>query len=298
MPATLRADQGGTRSVLGWLSLPSGTTTDDTVNHIIVAAEFPVGGGTVPVWATDHSPQLYGYSIAGWSTAANRWLPAPPNLIGPDGQHYVYLHADGTIRLAATDLSEAIVSNPNKLTPLAYTSTGVVLTSSEIASNGLWMLDPGTHAITVITPQSGSLNWTEVSNGVAWGTDSPGVLGYPPATNVMEAALQPASRPISAYTAPSGDSVSLIATDRQGGVLAVVTGSSPGLIYIAPGKPPAAATAPPGVALGRLGPRHYADAHGIWFVGQTGIFLFAPASGLQSVAPGVTTDVIPAGDCV
>jgi len=47
-----------------------------------------------------------------------------------------------------------------------------------------------------------------------------------------------------------------------------------------------------------IGPRHHADAHGIWFSGRTGIFLFTPPSTLQLIAAGTTTDVAPGGDCI
>ncbi|HAC47568.1 MAG TPA: hypothetical protein DCF65_16090 [Chloroflexi bacterium] len=56
-------------------------------------------------------------------------------------------------------------------------------------------------------------------------------------------------------------------------------------------------TAPAGVALATVGPRHHADAHGIWFIGRTGIFLFNATSGFQKIAAGVTTDIAPGGDC-
>jgi hypothetical protein len=297
MPATLRVDQGGTRSILGWLTLPSGATTDDPINHIIVAGDYPTGNGvTQPIWATDHSPQLFGTSLGTYSAAIGRWLPAPPELVSPDGQHYAYLHPDGTLRLAAADQSEAIVPNPQKLTPLAFT-TGVVLTSSDVASNGLWLLDPTSHGITAITPQAGNDDWRAVSNSTVWGTDSPGVLGYPAPTKVLRTALPSGGTPSTAYTAPGGDSIALIAADRQAGLLVALTGSAPGLAYIAAGGAVTSVSAPAGVDVTKLGPRHYADAHGTWFIGYTGVFLFSAASGLQSIAPAVTTDIVPGGDC-
>jgi hypothetical protein len=299
MPASLRVDQGGMREVLGWLSLPSGTTTDDPVNHIIVAGNFPTaGGGSVPIWATDHSPQLYGYGLATYSTAVGRWLPAPPELVSADGLHYAYLHADGTIRLADANGGEAIVPNPNKLTPLAYTASGVVLTGSDVASNGLWLLDPSTHAISSVTPAAGNDDWREVSGGVAWGVDSPGVLGYPAPTKVLKVDLPGGGAPSTAYTVPSGDSIGLIAADSQGGLVIALGGSSPGLVYMSAGGPTSSVPLPAGVSAVSLGPRHHTDAHGVWFIGQTGIFLFTPGSALQKIAPGTATDIVPAGDCV
>jgi hypothetical protein len=301
MPASLR-DVGGNKEILGWLSLPSGATTDDPTVHVIEA-------GTLdgqPIWATDHSPQLYGYGVASWSTVTNGWVPVPPELLAPDGLHYAYLHPDGKIHLGnASSGAEAIVQNPNKLTPLAYTSAGVVLTSSDIPSSGLWLLDPATQTIVPITPRAGSDNWLEVANGVGFGTDSPGVLGYSPTKKVMSAAIVPNSNIISpsstsqvVYTAPSGDAIALIAADVQGGLLVVNQGTTPGLVYLSPAGSPAPFQGLPGVNLAQLGPRHHADAHGIWFLGQTGIFLFSTTAGLQQIASGVKTDIVPGGDCV
>jgi len=52
MPASLRVDQGGNREVLGFLSLPAGTTADDTSDAIVKVADFPVSSGvTVPCGA-------------------------------------------------------------------------------------------------------------------------------------------------------------------------------------------------------------------------------------------------------
>ncbi len=302
MPAILRVDQGGNRLVLGWLNLPEGTTTDDPDNHIVVASNYPVGAGvTVPIWATDHSPQLFGKGFATYSTSLGRWLPAPPQLVSADGQHYAYLHPDGTIRLADASGAEAIVANPNRLTPFAYTPQGVILTVSEPAANGLRLLDPTSKTITLLVDRLGTYDWGEVSNGVAWGVDSPGGLGYPPATNVIESAIPPNSRPVTAYTAPSGDSITSIASDRQGGVLVVVAGSEPALKYIPPSypnQPPVSVGIPSGLNVAVLGPRHHADAHGIWFVSGAGVYLFTLAAGLKLIAPGVTTDAVPGGDCV
>src|SRR3984893_14601204 len=299
LPANLRVDQGGNREVLGYLALPSGTTTDDPTDAIVKVADFPVGGtGTVPVWGTVTSPQLFGESIGTFSPAAQRWLPAAPELVSPDGLHYAYLHANGTIRLAAPDGSEIPVANPNNLVPLAYTSSGVVLVESGPAANGLWLLDPATQSVSVITPAAGTDDWLEVSGTIAFGLDSPGTLGAPLATAVLVANLVAGTTPKTVYTAAAGDSIAAIAADRQGGVLVVLTGASPGLVYVDSNAGPKPVAVLAGVAPATIGPRHHADAHGIWFIGGDGIFLFNPAAGLQKIAAAVTADIVPGGDCV
>jgi hypothetical protein len=211
MHAEVGVDQGGYRSLLGTITLPAGTITVDPIHHII-GASAPNG----VIWATDTSPQLYGNGGT-YSTQLGGWLPVPPELVAPDGLHYAYGHVDGTIRLGNSGGQEGIIANPLKLTPLAFTSSGVVLTGSDVASNGLWMLDTTTHAITPITPAAGTDDWREVVNGVAWGVDSPGVLGYPAPTKLLTVSVQPARR--RSRTAPAGDSIALIAVDRQGGVM-------------------------------------------------------------------------------
>jgi hypothetical protein len=310
MPASLRADQGGNREVLGYLALPSGATTDDPSDAIVKVADFPVGGGgTVPVWGTVTPPQLFGTGLGTYSQIAARWLPAPPQLVSPDGRHYAYMHANGSLRLAAADGTETAVANPTNLTPLAYTSLGVVLVQNGPASNGLWLLDPTTKSVTTVTPPSLTDDWREVSDSppspgssggtFAYGLDSPGVLGTTLPTTLLIANLAPGGtlKTKRVYNAPAGDTIALIAADMQEGLLIVVTGSSPGLIYFDPATGPKPVPAPAGVVPATIGPRHHSDAHGIWFLGRTGIFLFNTATGLQKIAPGTATDVAPGGDC-
>src|SRR5216683_1231773 len=241
MPVNLRVDQGGNREVLGYLALPSGVTTDDPTDSIVKVADFPVsGGGTVPLWGTVTSPQLFGVGLGTFSPIAN-----PINLI-----------------------------------PLAYTGAGVVLVQNQPASSGLWLLDPTTHAITVITQPTGSDDWREVTSApataaasggtLAYGVNSPGGLGAPPPTTVLRANLQAGGllKTTTVYTADAGTTIALIAADRQGGLLVALTGQSPGLVYLDRNTGSRSVTAPAGIALATVGPRHHADAHGIWFIGR------------------------------
>ena len=295
MHAEVGVDQGGYRGLLGTIALPAGTITVDPNHHIIGSA----GPNGSVIWATDTSPQLYGNGGASFSKTLNGWMPVSTELVAPDGLHYAYEHVDGTLRLGDSTGQEAIVANPNKLQPSAYTAAGVVLVKVvDIPSSGLWLLDPSSHAITAITPPAGNDDWLEVANGVAWGLDSPGVLGYPAPTKLLRAAVQPGAAKQVAFTAPSGDSIVLIAVDTQGGVMIDLKGSSPGVMYMPAGGTASPAPLRSGVALDRLGPRHHADAHGIWFLGQTGIFLFTPSAGLQDLGPALQVDVVPGGDCV
>jgi hypothetical protein len=310
MPVNLRVDQGGNREVLGYLALPSGVTTDDPTDSIVKVADFPVsGGGTVPIWGTVTSPQLFGVGLGTFSPIAGKWLPAPPQLVSPDLLHYTYLHPNGSLRLTAANGSEIPIANPINLTPLAYSGAGVVLVQNQPAASGLWLLDPTTQGITVITQPTGTDDWREVTTApatatasggaVAYGVNSPGVLGASPPTSVLRANLQAGGllKTATAYTAAAGTTIALIAADRQGGLLIVLTGALPGLLYLDPNTGPKPITPPAGVVLATIGPRHHADAHGIWFIGRTGIFLFNAASGFQKIAAGVTTDVAPGGDC-
>jgi hypothetical protein len=306
MPAILGVDRGGNREVLGYISLPSGATTDDPSDAIVKVADYPVGGATTPIWGTMASPQLTGVAFATFSPAAGRWLPAPPQLVSPDGLHYTYLHPDGRIRLAAADGSQVKIANTNGLTPLAYTGSGVVLVQNLAAANGLWLLDPATRSITPITPPAGTDDWLEVSSitptptssggTFVYGLDSPGRLGAPPSTAVIAAQLVARTPVKTIYSAAPG-TISLIAADRDGGLLAVVAGSVSSLVYISPLTRPAPVAAPAGVDPNQIGRRVHADAHGIWFLGSAGIFLFNATSGFQKIGPGTTADIVPAGDC-
>jgi hypothetical protein len=310
MPVNLRVDQGGNREVLGYLALPSGVSTDDPTDSIVKVADFPVsGGGTVPIWGTVTSPQLFGVGLGTFSPIAGKWLPAPPQLVSPDLLHYTYLHPNGSLRLAAANGSEIPIANPTNLAPLAYAGAGVVLVQNQPASNGLWLLDPSTHAITVIAQPTGSDDWREVTTApaiapasgwtFAYGVNSPGVVGSSPPTTVLRANLQAGGllKTTLVYTAAAGTTIALIAADHQGGLLVVLAGQSPGLVYLDPNTGARSVSAQAGVVLATVGPRHHADAHGIWFLGPTGIFLFNATSGFQKIAAVVTTDVAPGGDC-
>jgi hypothetical protein len=309
MPVNLRVDQAGKRGVVGYLVLPSGATSDDTSDAIVKVADYPVGNGvTVPVWGTTSSPKLFGVRLGTRSATANRWLPAPPELVSPDGRHYAYLHANGSLRIAADDGTEIPISNPNHLRPLAFTSSGVMLVENQPASNGIWLLDPTTQVVTVISPPAGTDDWREVATAAStptasggtfvFGVNSPGVLGSRQPTAVLAASMRPGGPVKTIYTAPAGSSIRLIAADRQAGLFVVVVGSSPGLVYLDPATGPMSVATPAGVSLAKIGPRHHADGYGIWFLGSTGIFNFNAATGFQKIAPGTATDVAPGGDCV
>src|SRR5258708_710370 len=122
MPVNLRVDQGGNREVLGYLALPSGVTTDDPTDSIVKVADFPVsGGGTVPLWGTVTSPQLFGVGLGTFSPIAGKWLPAPPQLLSPDLLHYAYLHPNGSLRLAAPNGSGHPITIPPHPAPPPHT---------------------------------------------------------------------------------------------------------------------------------------------------------------------------------
>ena len=295
MHAEVGVDQGGFRELLGTITLPAATIAVDAGHHII--------GSTGPngsvIWATDTSPQLYGNSGAAYSTALHGWLPVSPDLVAPDGLHYAYEHVDGTLRLADSTGQEVIVSNPQNLAPIAYTAAGVVLVKNANAANGLWMLDVASHVITQLVAPAGNDDWLEVNGATAWGMDSPGALGAPKPTEVLKASLTKGSTAAVAFSAPAGDSIATLAADRSGGVVVVLLGASPSVQYIDPSGAAGSAAAPSVVAVMSKGiPRHSADAHGVWFLGYAGVFLFTPGAGLQSVGPALKQDVVPAGDCV
>ena len=295
MHAEVGVDQGGFRQLLGTITLPAGTIAIDSGHHII-GANGP--GGSV-IWSTDTSPQLYGNGGATFSRAFGGWLPVQPELVSPDGLHYAYLHEDGTIRLADNTGHEVIVANPKKLQPIAYTGGGVVLATNGPAANGLWMLDVSSHAITALLAPSGNDDWLAVTGTTAWGRDSPLGLGYAAPTKLLRVALSPGSTPSVIVTAPAGDSIPVMEADATGGVVAVLSGSAPAVIYVdAAGSSHSLSGSAVGTLLSRGLPRQHADGHGVWFLTQSGIFLFTASGGLQAVGPALKGDVLPGGDCV
>lgn len=300
MPFALQANVNQLN--LGWITLPSGAITNDTVNHIVKQS---TGG---QVWATDHSPQLFGVESAVWSNAINGWVPTATDLLAPDGIHYVYSGDDGKIHIGnAQSGQEAFVPNPERRTILAYTNAGIVLASETIAPQGLWLLDPATQTISAITPPTGNYQWAAAAGGYAWGVDSPGVLGYPASKKVISAQIVPNPQIINPqstatvlYTAPSGQIIGNLAPDTKGGVLVMLSGNAQGLVYLPLGGSPTPYQMPPGIALPNQGGLYsHADAHGIWLSTDSAIFLFNTATGLQRIAANpIKSAFQPSGDCV
>jgi hypothetical protein len=284
-------------NTVGWLSLPAGTTTDEPSIHIRHDGD---------VWDTDHSPQLYGNGGAAWSNAINSWVPVNPELLAADGIHYAYLGAEGKIHVAnAQTLQESLVDNPFKLSPIAYTPAGVVLTQANVPANGLWLLDPATQTISAISAPTAQYFWMTAANGYAWGVDSSGGLGSAPSKKLLTAQVIPNPQIINptntatvAYTAPAGDSIYDVALDTKGGVLILLAGSAPGIVYLPQGGSATPYQVPPGINVAVAGPLYHADAHGIWLTGNSGVFLFNATTGLQKIAGPVNAGFAPAGDCV
>ncbi|HYM96180.1 MAG TPA: hypothetical protein VET26_02665, partial [Candidatus Sulfotelmatobacter sp.] len=275
MPALLGVDQGGKRQLAGFVDVTSAATVPDPRGNVIDVMDVPVGpGGTSPQWALEAQPTLRGEPFATYARAAQRWLPARPEMVAPDGLHYAYKAPDGPIHLvdAATGADQAI-ANPNDLNAIGYTSAGVWLVQG--AGSGLLLLDRLTGAIGQILAPDPKQSWQWLRGGAIWGFDSSGLPGSAPATTLLHFDLT--TRVAMTWYAQSGGTVMLAAVDATGTAAVVTSQGSTTAAVAVPG--PGAATAlalPVGTSASSLalGARQETDTHGGWIIDSAGVYLF------------------------
>lgn len=245
---------------------------------------FPNGSFTFARDTMTNRPE----QVSGWTYSLGRWLPAAPKAVAPDGVHYawIYYHPnlaqDVHVVDAATGHDRVISSNTDLDLPM-WQPDGLYLVHHRIgtdASHGLVRLDPATGTrtdVTVPTP-FGSLGW-EVGGGAAWTTDlAPNdptpdnrfgqdrLERYDLITGQLTTWFYRQGHPIS-QRGYDGDALPVIAVADMAG-----SGVSQETIMrlTAPGSGLSILTSNHATGLMAL-----PDPHGLWLVGQDGIYLSA-----------------------
>ncbi len=295
----LRVDQGGRHAVAGYVDVSTGRTLDDPAGNIRAIEDIPVSpGGTSPQWALEAQPSLRGESFASYSRASGRWLPVRPEMVAPDGTHYAYKAPNGPLHLVdAVRLTDRTVANPDDLSPIGYTASGVWLVQGP--GSGLWRLDPANQSITQVLAPDPTQTWLWLRGGAIWGANSSGLPGSSPPTALLHFDIR--TQAASTWYSESESTVTLAAVDATGAALAVISkGTTARLVIVTGPGQFASSSLPPGTMAQSLayGARQETDSHGGWIVGSTGIYLFSATSGVRRVGPGSASDIVPAGECL
>lgn len=295
-------DQNGAHQLAGYVDVTTGAKLFEPLGNEIVVANVPVSAGsTSPQWGLEAQPKLLGEPFVSYSTVLQEWLPARPEMVAPDGIHYAYKAPDRSIHMvAATTQTNQVVlaSNPNDLNPVGYSIDGIWLVQS--AGQGLWLIDASTQALTQVRAPSSQESWGLFRGGAIWGANTGGGVGATPPSSLLH--FDPKSRTVSTWYSQAGAVVSLAAVDANG-FAAVVTSSGSGSVetlvaITAPGQS-RILSMPGGVnPIPLLSGREETDSHGGWVVARSGIFLFDSTSGVRSIGPAVSGDVVPAGECL
>lgn len=145
LPVGVPNPEGG-QGTAGWLAVPSGIYWPDPASAM-------VGGFT-------------------WDQTVGGWVPAPPQLISPDGTSYIF--GNNIIHAATRKVVHRIPypSPPDPYTTafilIAYTGDAIYFESTGMRpSPGLWMVKTSTWKVTQISTADGT--WELVDNKAAWG---------------------------------------------------------------------------------------------------------------------------------
>ena len=279
----------------GFVTAPSGQFTADPNGTLTDAYQ-----GT-PVTVT--SPILHGSFSrpdASYDTTVQRWLPVSRDLVRSDGLAYAYAEA---YKVNATDQFESrthihVVSLPSGDDTIVYSGgpydviawepDGLYLVAVGYyhgeGSTGLWRLDPGSGALTKLY---GSMYFASISGGIGWVLNA----GITPST-LSRVDLAAGTTQVWVNTGDQGW-ITYMGDDRSGHPFVNIQrfGRLPSqlMVYSAPQQ---------GTVLGSFA-TWYAysatDAHGTWFGGQDGIYLYSGDAGLRKVSS--TGQGFAAGPC-
>lgn len=239
----------------------------------------PRSGVTLPAGIPSPNPGQGPFQGLGLSydRIHDRWLPVPRNLVSPDGSRYVYPGPQGVYMVNVADNSFTQLGQGKAWNILAVDSQGVY--AIVVGAGGLWLL-PFTGTAQQITATG---YWQAVGGGAAYGTGA-------------SAVPQGATNPILRLDLKTGNAVpwfmvdgatsQVVGVDGNGSPLIVVNSSGPDFrsdLWLVP-------SIGGGNLIAVLSTSNYgyyqpnfnpswppiADAHGIWFGGGQGIYLFVP----------------------
>ncbi len=223
----------------------------------------------------------YGYA---YDTVYSRWLPVMPNLVSPDGTHYVFM--DSNANLSTVDVrtghdSQLTVDGTGAWHPVGWQPAGIyaIQATSQGPHPGLWLVPYPSGTPKQVTDLG---YWQAVGPGAAYGT----VESIPPPdTSIAIVRLDLASGAITKWFYQAGQRAPWIAGFDRAGAPVIQQSVA---VYLVP-----AALQPQVIAPITKTSTAYGDSWGIWLGSNDGLFLFAGGE-LTRVS---NTPLLPVGGC-
>jgi hypothetical protein len=231
-----------------------------------------------------------------YSWIAHRWLPAPPEMVAPDGTHYAYAAPDG---IHDFDLASGVDRNllsgatPNQV--VEYGAQGIYVTKYGAYAGhlGLWLLDPVTGTLKQLLPAG--VAFDDLGSGAAWYSDSRNEVPSPGSLYRIELGTaartvwfkEPNIWVVHLGTEASGTPLIGYADTRNPDQVTLATMSGPGQFKVI--------RTGPNATMAWIG--SVTDAHGIWFDSNTNgapLWLLQADDSLVQVAQAA---VRPMGRC-
>ena len=323
LPATCRVPVAG-----------SGVGHQSGVNNRFLAGFIDVGTGAEAVdpsgemvagasgdnrWHSVATPILYGDTAqATYGAVAGRWVPVAPGDLAPDGLRYAYTEivntANGppTSRIHLVDIGAAadrvlLDTDRGAYDVLAFTGEGIYVVHhlpGADASDGLWLLDPGTGSLRQIRASEQRVSWTWIHGHAAWAEVPNPADPSPPSFSkggfdeVMR--LDLATGAVATWFYSPGQAVSIAGFDTQEHPLVRVAFSDQSARLYSVASASAAAQIVPGSGTASDVVSAYTGRYGTWLSTLQSLYLERADQGMQQIttAPGViNVNVRIAGDC-
>jgi len=300
------------RFLAAFLDVAHGTETVDPTGEMVGSR------GSDYRWHTVASPMLYGATAeATYDAPARRWVPVAPRRLSPDGSRYAYpelvLGANGppTVRIhvvIVASASDRVILSGN-YDVLRFTDQGVYLVHhvpQSDSSDGLWLMNPDTGAVTQVRQSETRVSWDWLGDGAAWaGALDPADPNPPsakfPADELLRLDLR--DRTVTTWFKQPGTQASVVGFDTHGNPIVEGDASDHNTVLLVTG--PTQGTElrrtqnTPGAFPVNVN-SSYTGRYGAWLTTTLNDYYLVSDSGLRVFsAPGsINVNVNVAGDCV
>jgi hypothetical protein len=224
-----------------------------------------------------------GGASSSFARGAERWVPAPPAAVAPDGIHYAYAAADGIHVVDAHGGGDRALGGGDGLEVLAFAAEGIYavhLHRGGAPGGGLLVVDPGTGAARTLRPAEAGVEWTAVGGGAAWAS-----AALPGGADEVRR-LDPRDGTVSVWMHRQGAGLRLIAVDGAGHPLVQVAAPDASSVWLltAPGQARQVSDSSPGGDDTPGYPEAVPDAGGVWVSDDGGVlYRFGPSTGMRKV---------------
>jgi hypothetical protein len=241
----------------------------------------PSGTPALPIPSPSGTPPNYGYA---YDTAYSRWLPVTPNLVSPDGAHYVFTDSNSnlsTIDVRTGQESQLTVDGSGAWHPVGWQPAGIYAIQAVLPGPdpGLWLVPYPSGTPKRVTDTG---YWQAVGPGAAYGTMA---AIPPPDTSVAIVRLDLASGAITKWFYLAGQRPPSIAGFDRVGTPVIQQSVA---VYLVP-----AALEPRVLTPSTKTTTAFGDSWGLWLGSNDGLFLFAGGELTQITS----TPFLPVGGC-